>query len=309
MAQCFDAAMAMLPLTPLHPLFGVEVSGVDLCQPLSDAVFAHIHDAFERHALVILRGQPIDDAQQVTFSRRFGTLEKTRLGAQGQGSEVVILTNIGADGAVVEPSNRQWLNTRANQLWHSDSSFKPVPAQASLLSGRIVPARGGETEFINLRAVWQALPVELQRAAEGKIAIHDFSHSRAQVDARAVTPEERAAVPPVRQPLVRVSDQGEKSIYIGPHVSGIEGMAQPEARALLDQLLAFAVQPQFVYTHAWRAHDLLIWDNRCTLHRGRPFEPSLPRYLVRATVAGAGPLIEQAVVADAARDAREMVMQ
>ncbi len=299
----------MLTFTPLHPRFGVEVSGVDLRQPLPDAVFAQIHDAFERHALVILRGQQIDDVQQIAFSRRFGALEKTRQGAQGQGSEVVILTNIGADGAVVEPSHRQWLNTRANQLWHSDSSFKPVPAHASLLSGRIVPAKGGETEFINLRAVWRALPVELQRAAEGKIAIHDFSHSRAQVDARVVTPEERAAVPPVRQPLVRGSDQGEKSIYIGSHVSGIEGMAQPEARVLLDQLLAFAEQPQFVYTHAWQAHDLLIWDNRCMLHRGRPFEPGLPRYLVRATVAGAGPLMEQAAVADAARDARDLVMQ
>ena len=299
----------MLTFTLLHPFFGVNVSGIDLRQPCSDADFTKIRDAFERHALVILRGQRIDDAQQIAFSRRFGVLEKTRLGAQGQGSEVVILTNIGADGAVVEPSHRQWLNTRANQLWHSDSSFKPVPAHASLLSGRIVPAKGGETEFINLRAVWRALPVELQRAAEGKIAIHDFSHSRAQIDARVVTPEERAAVPPVRQPLVRVSDKGEKSIYIGSHVSGIEGMAQAEARTLLDQLLAFAVQPQFVYTHVWQAHDLLIWDNRCLLHRGRPFEPGLPRYLVRATVAGAGPLIEQAAVADAARDARELVMQ
>jgi len=299
----------MLAFTPLHPVFGVEVSGVDLREPLSDTVFTQIHDAFERHALVILRGQQIDDAQQIAFSRRFGALEKTRLGAQGQGSELVILTNIGADGAVVEPSHRQWLNTRANQLWHSDSSFKPVPAHASLLSGRIVPAKGGETEFINLHAVWRPLPFELQHAAEGRIAIHDFSHSRAQVDARAVTPEERAVVPPVRQPLVRVSDRGEKSIYIGSHVSGIEGMAQQEAHALLDQLLAFAAQPQFVYTHAWQAHDLLIWDNRCTLHRGRPFEPSLPRYLVRATVAGAGPLIEQVVVADAARDARDTVMQ
>ena len=299
----------MLTFTLLHPLFGVNVSGIDLRQPCSDADFTKIRDAFERHALVILRGQRIDDAQQIAFSRRFGVLEKTRQGAQGQGSEVVILTNIGADGAVVEPSHRQWLNTRANQLWHSDSSFKPVPAHASLLSGRIVPAKGGETEFTNLRAVWRALPVEFQHAAEGKIAIHDFSHSRTQVDARAVTPEERATVPPVRQPLVRVSDKGEKSIYIGSHVSGIEGMAQVEARALLDQLLAFAVQPQFVYTHVWQAHDLLIWDNRCLLHRGRPFEPGLPRYLVRATVAGAGPLIEQAAVADAARDARELVMQ
>ena len=299
----------MLTFIPLHPLFGVGVSGVDLRQLLSDADFTKIRDAFERHALVILRGQRIDDAQQIAFSRRFGVLEKTRQGAQGQGSEVVILTNIGADGAVVEPSHRQWLNTRANQLWHSDSSFKPVPAHASLLSGRIVPAKGGETEFINLRAVWRALPVELQRAAEGKIAIHDFSHSRAQVDARVVTAEERATVPPVRQPLVRVSDQGEKSIYIGSHVSGIEGMAEVDARALLDQLLAIATQAQFIYTHVWQAHDLLIWDNRCLLHRGRPFEPSLPRYLVRATVAGAGPLIEQAAVADAARDARELVMQ
>lgn len=299
----------MLLFTPLPGRFGVSVTGLDLRAPLSDADFSTLRAAFDEHAVLVLRGQPIDDGQQIAFARRFGMLERTRLGAQGQGSELSILTNIGPDGAVVPPSHRQWINTLANQLWHSDSSFKPIPALASMLSGRIVPARGGETEFIDMRMVWNALPDAWKAEIEGLVAMHNLAHSRAQVDPAHMTAQERAGVPPVRQPMVRTLPSGAKSLYIGSHVEGIEGMAQELARALLARLLAFAAQPAHVYTHTWQPHDLLIWDNRSTLHRGRPFEPAQPRYLVRATVAGDAPLLEQAPVALEAHRARELVMQ
>ncbi len=299
----------MLIFTPLPGRFGVSVTGLDLRVPFADADFFALRAAFDQHAVLVLRGQPIDDSQQIAFARRFGTLERTRLGAQGQGSELTILTNIGPDGAVVPPSNRQWINTLANQLWHSDSSFKPIPALASMLSGRIVPARGGETEFIDMRMVWNALPDAWKAEVEGLVAIHNLAHSRAQVDPMHMTAQERAGVPPVRQPMVRTLPSGAKCLYIGSHVEGIEGMAQEPARALLDRLLAFAAQPAHVYTHTWQPHDLLIWDNRSTLHRGRPFDPVQPRYLVRATVAGDAPLLEQAPVALDAHRARELVMQ
>lgn len=299
----------MLTFTPLPGRFGLSVTGLDLRASLSDADFSALRAAFDQHAVLVLRGRPIDDAQQITFASRFGMLERTRLGAQGQGSELTILTNIGPDGTVVPPSNRQWINTLANQLWHSDSSFKPIPALASMLSGRIVPARGGETEFIDMRIVWNVLPDAWKAEVEGLVAIHNLAHSRAQVDPAHLTAQERTGVPPVRQPMVRTLPSGAKSLYIGSHVEAIEGMAPDVARELLLRLLAFAEQPAHVYTHTWQAHDLLIWDNRATLHRGRPFDPAQPRYLVRATVAGDAPLLEQAPVALEAHRARELVMQ
>ena len=299
----------MLNFTPLSGRFGVSVTDLDLRAPISDADFSALRAALDQHAVLVLRGQPIDDAQQVAFARRFGVLERTRLGAQGQGSELTILTNIGPDGAVVPPSNRQWINTLANQLWHSDSSFKPIPALASILAGRIVPANGGETEFIDMRIVWNALPDAWKVEIEGLVAIHNLAHSRSQVDPAHMTTQERAGVPPVRQPMMRLLPSGERSLYIGSHVEAVEGMAPDAARSLLDRLMAFATQPEHVYTHAWEPHDLLIWDNRSTLHRGRPFDPVQPRYLVRATVAGQAPLLEQAPVALEAHRARELVMQ
>ncbi len=299
----------MLTFTPLPGRFGLSVTGLDLRASLSDADFSALRAAFDQHAVLVLRGRPIDDAQQIAFASRFGMLERTRLGSQGQGGELTILTNIGPDGTVVPPSNRQWINTLANQLWHSDSSFKPIPALASMLSGRIVPAHGGETEFIDMRIVWNALPDAWKAEVEGLVAIHNLAHSRAQVDPAHLTAQERAGVPPVRQPMVRTLPSGAKSLYIGSHVEAIEGMAPDVARELLLRLLAFAEQPAHVYTHTWQAHDLLIWDNRATLHRGRAFDPAQPRYLVRATVAGDAPLLEQAPVALEAHRARELVMQ
>lgn len=283
----------MLDIRPLHPLFGAEVRGYDV-RATADESFAGIREAFEKYSLLVLPGQEIADDEQLAFAKRFGPLEPTKVGTLGAGSGLVHLTNIDPCGQVVPPTHRQWLNTKANQLWHSDSSFKKIPALASLLSGREVPSEGGETQYVSMRAVWRELGDDMRRRLENLVAIHDYGHSRGQIDGELMTPEERKAVPPVKQVMVRRHPvTGEKGLYLGSHVSGIVGMPEKEARALVDELLAFATQPKFVYTHRWRHYDLIIWDNRFTIHRGRPFPVDHRRTLVRATVAGDAPTVPQ----------------
>lgn len=279
-----------MELRPLHPLIGAEVLGLDLRRPLGDAAFADLREAFEAFSVLVLRGQDISDDEQVSFSRRFGPLETTKVGSLGHGSNIVILTNIGPDGELMPETDREMLNTRANQLWHSDSSFKLIPALASILSGREVPPEGGETEFVSMRAVYRALPEAMRARIDPLVAIHDYSHSRGKIDTELATPEERAALPPVRQAVVREHPvTGAKALYLGSHACAIEGLPAREGGALIDELLEFATQPRFVCTHRWQPHDLLIWDNRAVIHRGRPFSARHRRYLVRTTVAGDAP--------------------
>ncbi len=283
----------MLSLTPLHSRLGAEVTGVDLTQPLCEDTFARLHEAFELYSVLVLRDQRLSDEQQVAFARRFGPLEVTKPGTLGHGSHLVILTNVDAQGELVPETHRQWLDTRANQQWHSDSSFKRVPALASLLSGREVPPQGGETEFASMRAAWEELPTDLRAQVGGRTAVHDYAHSRARIDPDMMTAEERVSLPPVRQVMVREFPGGDRALYVGSHVSEVDGLTRDASQALVDRLLAFATEPQKIYAHHWRRHDLLLWDNRCVIHRGRPFPPGLRRHLVRVTVAGDGPTLRQ----------------
>lgn len=289
----------MVRIAPLHPLFAAEVIGLDLATGPDDAAFEAIRDAFERSSVLVFRDQDIDDEQQIRFSRRFGPLETTKVGTNGAGSELVILSNLAADGSIVPPTSRQMLNNRANRFWHADSSFKPVPARASMLSARIIPSAGGDTQYCCMRAAYAELPQRLKDAVEGRVAIHDFTHSRSQIDPELVTDEEKRAVPPVRQAMVL--DHGPelgRSLYLGAHAAGVEGMDAAEGRALIDQLMAFATQERFVYSHEWRPHDLVLWDNRAVLHRATPFRGSEEaRHMVRTTIAGDGPTVARATVA------------
>ena len=213
----------------------------------------------------------------------------------GAGSKLIVLSNMDAGGTVVPPSDRQVLNNRANQLWHADSSFKAVPAKASMLSARIIPSKG-DTQYISMRAVYRALPDRLKRAADGKVVIHDYAYSRSKVDPALVTEEERAAVPPVRQAMV--IDHGPEfgcSLYLGSHAARIEGLSEGEGRALIDELMAFATEERFVYAHKWQPHDLILWDNRSVIHRATPFESvSEKRMMVRTTIAGEAPTLTAA---------------
>lgn len=281
----------MLTITKLQPVFAARVTGLDLNQELDDAVFAAVRHAFERYSVLVFPHQKITDAAQIRFSERFGPLEATRAGAHGAGSPLIVLTNVGPDGAIGAPSDKQVLNNRANQIWHADSSFKPVPARASLLSAREIPSRGGDTEYASMRAAYAALPEADKRAIEGVVAVHDFAWSRSRVDQTLMTDAERAAHPPVRQAMVLDGPHG-KALYLGAHAARIEGMADPDARALIDRLMAFATHDRFVYRHAWAPHDLVLWDNRAVLHRATPFQSSNERrHMVRTTVAGDGPTL------------------
>lgn len=286
----------MIATNGLHPFFAAEVTGLDVAAPLSDAVFADVEAAFRRNSVLVFRDQRITDDQQIAFSDRFGDLETTKVGTAGAGSKLIVLSNMDADGTVVPPSDRQVLNNRANRLWHADSSFKPVPAKASMLSARVIPSKGGNTEYISMRAVYAELPAHLRRAVDGRVVVHDYAYSRSKIDPNLVTEEERAAVPPVRQAMV--IDHGPdlgRSLYLGAHAARIEGMPENEGRALIDELMAFATQERFVYSHVWQAHDLILWDNRAVIHRATPFESaSEKRLMVRTTIAGDAPTLAAA---------------
>ena len=239
-------------------------------------------------------GQDINDAEQIAFSQRFGPLETTKIGTRGTGSPLVILSNIGEDNRIVPFADRLNMVNRANMQWHADSSFKRIPAQTSILSAREVPVTGGNTEFVSMRAVYAELPEDLRQAAEDRVAIHDFAHSRDKVDPSLMTDSERSALPPVRQAMVL--DQGRNlgpSLYIGSHVSHVEGMTKSESRKLIDRLLSFATQEQFIYCHTWCLHDLVIWDNRSVIHRAEPFvNHKERRRMVRTTIAGVTPTVK-----------------
>ena len=282
----------MIATRPLHRFFGAIVEGVDLTKRINDETFTQLRNALTEFSVLVFPGQEINDAQQIAFSQRFGPLETTKVGTRGTGSPLVILSNIGEDNRVVPFTDRLNMVNRANMQWHADSSFKRIPAQASILSAREVPVTGGNTEFVSMRVVYAELPEDLKQAVEDRVAIHDFAHSRDKVDPNLMTDSERATMPPVRQAMVL--DQGHKlSLYIGSHVSDVEGMTTSESRKLIDRLLSFATQKQFIYCHTWCLHDLVIWDNRSVIHRAQPFvNHKERRRMVRTTIAGVTPTVK-----------------
>ena len=278
-----------ITITPLHPLFGAEIGGVDTGAPIDDATFAEIRAALDAHSLLVFHDQSLDDARQVAFSERFGPLEITRSINPAAGTPFARQSNLDIKtGEVIPPDDRRMVYQLANMLWHSDSSFKPVPSLCSLLSARVVPPEGGATEFASTRAAYPSLPEALKRRIAGAVAVHDFAWSRDQVRPGFFTPEERAVYPPVRHPVVRVNPvNGRPSLFLGAHASHIEGLPVEDGRALLRELLEHVTQPQFVYRHQWAQGDLVIWDNRCVLHRGTPYDTRRhARLLQRTTVSG-----------------------
>lgn len=285
----------MLSINPLHPLFAAEVIGLDLSTTVPSEQLSQIDDAFARFSVLVFRDQPVTDEQQIAFSQHFGSLETTKVGTPGAGSQTITLTNIGPNGEIAPPSDRQVLNNKANQHWHADSSFKPNPAKASMLSARIVPSAGGNTEYISMRAVYAALPLETQSRINGLITVHDFAYGRTKIDPNLVTNEERRAVPPVRQAMVLSQPDGSNSLYLGAHCASVVGMPEDEGRALIDELMTFATQDRFIYSHPWSEHDMVLWDNRAVLHRATPFANTLEkRLMVRTTIAGDAPTVAQA---------------
>jgi alpha-ketoglutarate-dependent 2,4-dichlorophenoxyacetate dioxygenase len=283
----------------LHPLFAAEIAGVDLTRALDDATFREIEDAFDEHSILVFHDQRIDDEQQLAFSRRFGALEQTTANVTNSGkpSEVADISNVGADGKLMPLDSKAMKYRDGNEMWHTDSSFKRIPAKASLLSAREVPPQEGDTEFASLRAAYAALPPDTRAGLENLIAIHSYTYSRGLVDPDLFTPEQAAQVPPVRQRLIRVNPKnGRKALYVGSHASRIEGMPLEPGRRMLQELLAAATRPDFVYRHRWRQFDLVIWDNRAALHRGCGWDKTRYRRVMhRTTVAGERSTLDEVI--------------
>jgi alpha-ketoglutarate-dependent 2,4-dichlorophenoxyacetate dioxygenase len=275
-----------MELVSLGPDFGVEVRGIGLIDVASDdSVYRSIRAALEEHSVLLFRDQEVTDDVQATFSRAFGPLERVKIGSIGAGTFYSRLHNIAADGALVPETHQQALTARANQLWHTDSSFKVTPALASVLSARIVPEDGGETEFTSTRQAWSRLPPALQLRLRDAIVTHAYANSRDQIDPGLMTSAERAVVPPARWRMTwRNPVNNRTALYIASHAYAIEGMGESEARALLAELIADATRPEFTYRHRWRPGDVIMWDNRATMHRGHPWAHDQARSMVRTTI-------------------------
>jgi alpha-ketoglutarate-dependent 2,4-dichlorophenoxyacetate dioxygenase len=275
-----------MDIVPLGPGFAAEVRGITLADVASDdEAYIAVRAAFEEHSVLVFRGQEVTDELQLAFSRRFGSPEVTKVGSQGTGSHFVILSTIGPDGKVVPPDHRLSLRSKANQLWHTDSSFKQVPALTSILSARIIPALGGETEYVSTRLAYERLDQRSRTRLERTFAWHDYAHSRSQIAPDLASPEERAALPPQCWRLVWKNPvNGRGAIYLASHAYAVEGMEPAEGKRLIDQLMDVATAPGTSYLHQWQTGDVVMWDNRATMHRGRPWPAHEPRLMVRTTI-------------------------
>ena len=275
-----------MEIIPLRPGFAAELRGVGLAEvAANDAAYKETRAAFEENSVLVFRGQDVTDEVQLAFSRRFGPLEVTKVGSQGEGTNLVILSTIDANGRVVPADHRLALRNKANQLWHTDSTFKRTPALASVLSARIIPAQGGETEFVSTRLAWERLDAEKRARLENCFVWHDYAHSRGKIAPDLASPPERAALPPQCWRMTwKNPANGRIALYLASHACGIEGMDEGEAQKLLAELIEAATAQGLSYQHDWRAGDVVMWDNRATMHRGRPWPANEPRLMVRTTI-------------------------
>jgi alpha-ketoglutarate-dependent 2,4-dichlorophenoxyacetate dioxygenase len=275
-----------MEIVPLGPGFAAELRGVTLAEiAAGDAKYNETRAAFEEHSVLVFRGQDVTDEAQLAFSRRFGPLEVTKVGSQGAGTNLVILSTIDENDKVVPADHRLALRNKANQLWHTDSTFKRVPALASVLSARVIPARGGETEYVSTRLAWERLDPALRKRLENSFAWHDYAHSRRKIAPDLASPEERAALPPQCWRMAwKNPANGRTALYIASHAYAIEGMEPAVAQKLLAELIDAVTGPGLSYVHTWRDGDVVMWDNRATMHRGRPWPAYEARRMVRTTI-------------------------
>lgn len=274
-----------LDIEPSGAALGAEVKGLDLRKPISDAVFDEVLDAFNRHHVLCFRGQDLDEESFITFSRRFGELQKHVLSQwlRDDYPEIYILSNYDAGG-----SGKPTGGDKVARVWHSDLSFAKVPALATLLYAVEVPSEGGNTEFANMLDAYDALDEEAKERLGKLRTIQDLQVSHNRIKQKPLTEEQIKAAPPVDHPVVRThTPTGRKGLYMGfGHTKGIVGMSDEEGLALVNELVEFSTQPRFVYSHKWHKGDVVIWDNRCTMHRGTPYDDSERRRMLRTTVKG-----------------------
>jgi len=291
-----------MPLTvrQVGPCFAAEVTGIDLTKSLSAEDIGAIHAGMDRYAVLIFHEQDFNDEQQLAFTQSLGSIELA-IGTSLRRPEEYRLpptfadvSNLDQDNKPFARDDRRRLFGIGNRLWHSDSSFKAVPAKYSLLHARVIPSKGGNTEFADMRAAYDALDQDSKELIDPLICEHSQMYSRAKLGFSDFTAEERERFKPVRQRLVRTHPStGRKSLYLSSHAGTIVGWPEPEAKALLMDLTEAATQREFVYSHAWRVGDLVMWDNRATMHRARPFPHHEPRDVRRTTLMGEGPTVSQ----------------
>jgi alpha-ketoglutarate-dependent 2,4-dichlorophenoxyacetate dioxygenase len=291
-----------IDIKPLHPDFIGEVSGIDISAPLSTAQVAAIEAGMDRFAVLVFHDQPLTDEQQCDFSRNFGDLEQTLIGQMSKPSErrlgpseIGDISNLDPTGKLRARDDNRRMYALGNRLWHSDASFRAVGAGYSLLSARVIPGSGGNTEFADMRAAYDALDDDTKAEVENLVTEHSIAFSRAQLGFEDYGEGNADKIRPVRHSLVRTHPvTGRKSLYLSAHIGAIVGWPVPEARAFIRDLTEHATQPQFTHAHQWRVNDLVMWDNRTVMHRARRYRDLHEvRELHRTSIKGTGPTAEQ----------------
>ncbi|MEO9189588.1 MAG: TauD/TfdA family dioxygenase [Acetobacteraceae bacterium] len=285
----------MLTVRPRHPELSAEVRGVDMRAPLDPTAFNELHDVWMQYPVLVFPGQRMSDAEHVAFTRYFGEPEifHQKIIRSTRAPEIFRVSNVDDDGNLMPPDHPTVKQVALAQFWHTDSSYRTIPCTGALLHGVQTSRTGGETQFTNLYQVYAELPDALKRRIAGRRARHNFGHLHTLADLKPLTEEEKAAMPPVWQPMVRKHPvTGRASLYISPiYNDEIEGMGAPEARSLLAELTEFAAQPRFVYRHRWEPDDVVMWDNRCTMHQVTPHDPTERRVMHRTTIVGTEPVM------------------
>ena len=276
-----------LETTPLTPQFGVEIHNLQLADVTADHLFPELRALFEEHSALLLRGQDLSNEQHIALAELFGTIEDRKADERkkGEAFEVPEVSNVQADGSVSGEMDLHTLNLKTNMLWHSDSTFLPVPALTNILISRIAPSSGGATELASTRAAWAEMPEALRDKIRGRGISHHYATSRAKIS------EELAKLPMFHKwpsqhwkAVLTNPVNGKESLYIASHAYAVDGYDEAEGKALLDELMAFCTQDRFVYRHDWRENDVLIWDQRAVLHRGTPWPYEEPRKLTSLCV-------------------------
>ena len=290
-----------LTIHQVGPCFAGEVDGIDLTSPLSSEDAAAVHAGMDEYAVLVFRGQNLNDDQQMSLTLALGAIEQSTNNSLRAKSDIRLpetfadVSNLDKNQHPFARDDRRRLFAIGNRLWHSDSSFKPTPAKYSILNAHSTPSKGGNTEFADMRAAYDALDNEMKAEVADLICEHSQVFSRQQLGFTDFTDEERERFAPVRQTLVRVHPTtGRVSLYLASHAGAIVGWPMPEARSFLRDLVEHATQREFVHKHEWRVGDLVIWDNRQTMHRARPFPPEEARDMRRTTIMGDGPTTAQA---------------
>lgn len=280
-----------------HPALGAEIGGIDMRRPLEAATVRAIRDAWTRHLVLVFPGQHITDQEHVAFTRHFGEPEifhqKSLNLRSDRVKEIFLVSNVDENDRLMQPDEPSQKQLSSSRQWHTDSSYRPMPSTGSLLHGIEISRTGGITQFINMYMVYDDLPESLRRQVEGRRARHDFGMLHRLTGAPAPTPEEQARMPPVWHPMVRRHpESGRKSLYISSiYNDQVEGLDDGAARRLIEELSEFAAQPKYMYRHVWAPHDVLMWDNRCTVHAVTPHDPGERRVMHRTTIVGSEAVI------------------